>query len=86
MSLWHRRFNASEIEFVAAAESFGDQREPPLVLGNFVRLNSGGPIMMVVDPDGQTLIAAWRDNIGKTHEHSFPVPCVHRIPIACANT
>jgi uncharacterized protein YodC (DUF2158 family) len=83
MSLSQRRFNAmNDLELVAPAESFADTREPPLWLGNLVRLNSGGPVMLVVDVDDQAAVCAWRNSGGKTLEHSFPVACVHRVSIA----
>ena len=82
MSLWQRRINASDLVRVHSVEFFADCREPPLSLGNFVRLNSGGPIMMVVDRDEPFVVVAWRDREGRTHEHCFPAPCVHRVPIA----
>ena len=49
MSLWQRKIKASEIGLVSTAQFFSDPREPALRVGCFVRLNSGGPIMMVVD-------------------------------------
>jgi uncharacterized protein YodC (DUF2158 family) len=85
MSLSRRRFNASDLALVASAEGFADTREPPLRLGNLVRLNSGGPTMVVVDIQGLAAICAWRARDGKTHEHSFPVACVHRVSIASSS-
>jgi uncharacterized protein YodC (DUF2158 family) len=87
MSLNRRSIKASDLIRVASAESFMDSREPPLGLGNFVRLNSGGPIMMVVDREAAFVVVAWKDVDGRTHERRFPVPCVHRVSIAssCAS-
>jgi uncharacterized protein YodC (DUF2158 family) len=84
MNLSQRRINARYLALIRPSESFADAREPPLRLGNLVRLNSGGPTMVVVDIEGPTAICAWRDRDGKTHEHSFPVACVHRVSIASA--
>jgi uncharacterized protein YodC (DUF2158 family) len=86
MRLSQRKINASHLILIAAADSFADSREPPLGLGNFVRLNSGGPTMVIVDIEGLTVICAWRDRDGKTHEHGFPVASVHRASIASAST
>lgn len=55
-----------------------DLREPPLLLGNLVVLRSGGPRMMVVDTDGETVVTAWRDGEGCC-EASFPTLCLHRV-------
>jgi len=86
MRLIQRRINANHLDLIAPADTFADSREPPLVMGNFVRLNSGGPTMVVVDIDGLTAICAWRASERKTREHSFPVACVHRVPIASSST
>lgn len=85
MSLGKCRIKASELRQVRTAESFLDPREPELGLGNFVRLNSGGPLMMVVDRDGPIAVFAWRDHAGMISEHSFPVACVHRVSPASAD-
>lgn len=82
MRLHRAVFSASELKLIASAESFHDVREPPLSTGNFVRLNGGGPNLMVVDVDGATTTVAWRDADGRTREAEFPRACVHRIPVA----
>jgi hypothetical protein len=46
-------------------------------IGNFVRLNSGGPTMMVVEIDGNAVTVAWRSK-EKVWERLFPLVCVHR--------
>jgi hypothetical protein len=58
MSLIRRQINARDVELASTAESVLGMREPPLTLGNFVRLNSGGPIMMVIDHDGADAVFA----------------------------
>jgi uncharacterized protein YodC (DUF2158 family) len=85
MSLGHGRINASCLTLISASESFSDGREPQLQLGNLVQLNSGGPTMIVADIDGTNAICAWRDHDGETHEHDFPIACVHRVPIASSS-
>ena len=53
-------------------------REPQFRIGDMVRLNSGGPRMMIVDVNRNSVTAAWRDEDGHALEHSFPVACVRR--------
>jgi hypothetical protein len=64
---------------VASAGSFKDPREPPLFVGNWVRLNSGSPRLLVVENDLSTLTVAWRDDSGAAHELTLPPACLHRI-------
>jgi hypothetical protein len=51
MSPNRRASRANDLILIAPVESFHDSREPPLNLGNKVRLNSGGPEMLVVEID-----------------------------------
>lgn len=62
---------------VAPANVFACEMEPPVGIGSVVRLNSGGPRMLVVDIEGDDVTVAWRAT-GKTHESVLPLPCVHR--------
>ena len=72
-----------EVRLVAKAEEFQNDREPPLRIGDIVRLNSGGPRCLIVDlPSGETLTVSWRDHDKKASEHEFPRTCVHRVPLA----
>lgn len=66
------------MRLIATGESFRRGDEPPIGLGDLVRLNSGGPPMMVVDLDGKNVTAAWRSG-QKIEERTFPEVCVHRI-------
>lgn len=61
------------------AEDFRDSREPPLRIGDVVRLNSGSPRWLIVDTDGENVTVAWYDEEGEVQEESIPEPCVHRI-------
>jgi hypothetical protein len=72
------RIPANKLTLVAFADSFHDPREPPLFLGNWVRLNSGGPRALVVDEGINAVTVAWRSDDG-AHEADFPRPCLHRI-------
>jgi uncharacterized protein YodC (DUF2158 family) len=54
-------------------------REPPLNLGDFVRLNSGGPTMRVIDRGTDIVIVDWADRSGNILEQSFPLTCVYRV-------
>ena len=69
----------NDITLVAKAESFRDEREPPLRVGDFVQLNSGSQTMMVVDADVEHIVAAWRADNGEAVEAAFPRPCCHRV-------
>jgi hypothetical protein len=86
MNLRQGRIKASDLELVQPVESFHNPREPSLGLGNFVKLNSGGPTMMMVDHEGLTAIFAWVDRSGAVCERQFPVACVHRVSPASAET
>tara|TARA_R100001143_G_scaffold47167_1_gene42343 strand:- start:1683 stop:1946 length:264 start_codon:yes stop_codon:yes gene_type:complete len=46
-------------------------------IGDYVRLNSGGPQMMVVDDLGSRLVAAWRGPNDTTQEITLPKACCH---------
>lgn len=70
---------ADKLVLVATAESFANPHEPPLFTGNWVRLNSGGPNMLVVEASASAVIAAWKDDAGIVHEHAFPRACLHRL-------
>lgn len=49
-------------------------------IGTYVRLNSGGPEMIVVDFVGpSSFVAAWIDCGGNVNESVFPWLCVHPI-------
>jgi hypothetical protein len=69
---------ANQLRLVAHSEEFHDEREPPLGIGNRVRLNSDGPQMMIVDISENEIVASWNVE-GKNHECMFPRACVHRI-------
>lgn len=46
-------------------------------LGACVRLNSGGPEMLVVDLLGPTaVVTSWRDSNGDVNESAFPNRCL----------
>lgn len=50
-----------------------------LAIGDVVRLNSGGPDCLVVDFEGDLVVAAWRDRSAKVHEHAWPACCLTRV-------
>lgn len=60
-----KRFPGSHLRLVAAAPA---PDNPPLAIGEFCRLNSGGPKMLIVDGCGSKLVAAWKDQDGDVHE------------------
>ena len=46
-------------------------------IGSYVRLNSGGPPMLVVHHDGpDAIVVSWPDRFGDTHRRTFPIQCV----------
>jgi uncharacterized protein YodC (DUF2158 family) len=48
-------------------------------IGALVRLNSGGPDMLVIDyADPGTVVVSWLDRAGAVQEHTFPNQCVYR--------
>ncbi len=54
--------------------------EAPINLGDHVMLNSGGPVMLVVDVEGENVTASWRTGSG-IQEATFPRACVHRATV-----
>jgi uncharacterized protein YodC (DUF2158 family) len=84
MKLRRGQFRQDQLVLVDSAESFTDEREPPLTPGNFVRLNSGGPTLLVVEIDEGDVVTSWRDSSGVVREARFPRPCVHRVAPASA--
>jgi uncharacterized protein YodC (DUF2158 family) len=47
-------------------------------VGARVRLNSGGPEMLVVDlAESAAVVVSWRDRNGRVHERTFPNQCVY---------
>jgi uncharacterized protein YodC (DUF2158 family) len=77
MKLKKRNFAAEELVVIAQSEEFQDIREPPLRLGDRVRLNSGGPESLVVDV-GEQVTIAWQDG-SATREYRLPRACLHRV-------
>lgn len=73
-----RAFPVDRLEIVAPASVFRFEHEPPVGVGSVVRLNSGGPRMLVVDIDGDSLTTAWRGSDGGITEATLPRLCVHR--------
>lgn len=49
----------------------------PLVAGDRCRLNSGGPVGLVLDVDGDKLTVAW-DSLKTANEYTFQRACLHR--------
>lgn len=70
------QFPVESLQLIASAESFQCAQEPLIGVGSVVRLNSGGPRMLVVDIDADSVTASWQDH--GTQERVFRRPCVHR--------
>ena len=74
-----KRFSIKDLIIINHAEDFRDAREPPLRIGDIVRLNSGSPRWLIVDLDGQgNVTVSWRADDGEIQEHTLPELCVHR--------
>jgi len=71
-------FDSRRLSLVAPGVRFQDDREPPLRIGDRVQLNSGGPVALVVDLDGEAITVAWTD-AAKIDESVFPRACIHRM-------
>jgi len=77
--LHHRGFEARRLKLFAGREQFHDEREPPLRIGDVVRLNSDGPLSLIVElPDSKTVTVSWREHSGLAIEADFPLACIHR--------
>ncbi len=78
MSYNYRTYPAHSLGLVARAGEIAGTGER-LHLGDRVRLNSGGPVMLVVDCDGDRFVVAWSD-AGKIREASFKRACLSYLP------
>ncbi len=70
MSIQRRTFSADRLVRVARVEDIPGTTER-LHIGDRVRLNSGGPVMLVVDIDGCRIVTATPN-----HEYMFARPCL----------
>lgn len=50
-------------------------------LGDIVILNSGGPNMMVIKNNDQSVRCMWPDSEGKLRKASFPYECVTKMAV-----
>jgi uncharacterized protein YodC (DUF2158 family) len=78
MSRKSQQFPTDHLSLVAKAESFHDSREPPLRIGDWVQLNSGGPRSLVVDATSDEIIVAWKSD-DQIVECALPRACIHRV-------
>jgi hypothetical protein len=80
MKLFRNVIPANKLKLVAPAASFRDEREPPLIVGDYARLNSGSPKLLVVDTAGDDAVTvAWRDSSDEVRERVFPRICLRRL-------
>jgi hypothetical protein len=81
MSIQRRGVPANRLNKLASASRFNDKREPPLRLGDLVRLNSGGIIMQVVDaiPGDPMIVVGFRLKNGSVMEWAIVREAVHRV-------
>lgn len=66
------------LRLVARAEGFHYAQESQVAVGDVVRLNSGGPTMLICDLDGDTAIVGWYED-GAAIEMTIPLPAIHRV-------
>lgn len=52
--------------------------DPPLGIGDYAALNSGGPVSLVVDADDNRVVLSWQDG-DTAHEYAFLRVCVRRV-------
>jgi hypothetical protein len=79
MSIERKSIPTNQLMLVTPVEAFHDPRETPLAIGARVRLNSGGPSMLVVETEGENVTVAYRNAAGRIREYTVPAVCVHRI-------
>ena len=72
------RFKLEDLVIVATAESFRVPGEPDLRIGDVAMLNSGGPVGLIVDIEGDQAVFSWRVE-EQTYEMSSPSACFHRV-------
>lgn len=73
-----RYFRASDLVPVYDPRAFMRPYCAPLVMGDHSRLNSGGPILLVVDVSDQLVTVAWPDDNGRPKESTVPAACLYR--------
>jgi hypothetical protein len=71
----HGVFKVRDLRLVAHAPPPDD---PPLAIGDFCVLNSGGPDCLVVDVDDSDVVFAWVHPDGRPQECRLPRGCVRR--------
>jgi hypothetical protein len=77
-SIRRHSFKSDRLQLLASSEEFQSRHEPPLRLGDVVRLNSGGPVCLVVDlPNINDVTVSWRDSRELAVECTLPRPCLH---------
>lgn len=80
MPISEKGIPAQRVVLVARAEDYADTREPPLRLGDIVRLNSGGPACLVVDlAASHQITVSYRVQNGRIAELTVPAACINRV-------
>jgi len=79
MAVRRQQYLIDQLHLVARGSTFQDSREPPLRVGDWVRLNSGGPACLVVDFNGDEFAVSWRDRKGAGYDALFPRLCLGRL-------
>lgn len=78
--LRRRSYPMDSLTVIATANYYRGKGEPSLVVGDRVRLNSGGPVLLIVHAEGGSIVAAWRAD--KVFEMTAPALCFHRVKFA----
>ena len=67
-------FKAGDLRLVSPSPP---EDNPPLRVGEYCKLNSGSPTLLVVDVDGLTVTVGWGGE-NSVHEKTIPRACVRR--------
>ena len=71
-----KTFEADKLKLVKPREHFDI-----INIGDYVRLNSGGPICLIVDKNNETITVSWKDIFDNVWEVDSPEQCFHLISV-----
>jgi hypothetical protein len=70
-------FDADDLQIVRRLDPHDSVGSSRLSIGDRVRLNSGGPLSLIVDIDGDTVTVSWTD-CGRVWESRAPASCYQK--------
>lgn len=76
MKMMRATFHPSELVLVGETPP---PDHPPLGVGDYAEMNSGGGVLLVVDCDADNVVLAWPERNGAI-EDTLPRACVRRRP------